>query len=235
MDNTEQERGKEDEEEEDHLASLSLEELQELPQQLEEKQNEINNRIRSLALQHYPVHIDSFEAIEQVAYTAQTGQDTCHDALEKAAKASTLCRGDSLSQLYRRVKAFKSVKSTMEQYSRLSDLLKIPQYFELCVRNNMQDDAVELLNSFSNIIHRHSQSIIFPIGKQHSQSTTKGSDAQEEQKREETQLGLRTRCLPALLGLLYSTMLDSADALERMTLKQFETDVCHSTTAIISV
>eukprot|EP01138_Halocafeteria_seosinensis_P013451 gb/GECG01013737.1/.p1 GENE.gb/GECG01013737.1/~~gb/GECG01013737.1/.p1 ORF type:complete len:549 (+),score=71.31 gb/GECG01013737.1/:1-1647(+) len=223
----------EEEEEDNELQSLSLDELEQLPGQLQEQQSEINSKIRALALQHYPVHIHSFEALEQVTQTAKKGRDTCQNAIEKAKQATRLCRGDILNRLHSRVKLFKSVKATTEQYSRLSDLLKMPQFFELCVRNGMHDDAMELLNSFSSIIHRHSHSIVFPAtprddskspkhkGEESASSPHSGATEPQQQQL----LGLRTRCLPALLGLLYSSMLDSADALERMTMKQFETDL----------
>jgi hypothetical protein len=138
----------------DNLKEHGLDHLTQEPRRLELQAHTIDTEIKALSTNNYSVYVQNHDCVRHIRAEIKNIRSSVVklvSSLEPLTETSKHFRDDA-SEI---AAAYKRNRQTMEYHGKLADLLELPQIMDMCVRNDWNDEALNLLAFAKQLERRH--------------------------------------------------------------------------------
>lgn len=126
-----------------NITNFPLERLLKEPEELRREGNRTKHQMEDLAFKNYKAFIQSAQCVETIHHEISNVNYHLQYMLETLPKFSTSCK-DFTTKAQEISSKRSQLKSTLQLYPVILEILEIPQLMETCVRNGAYEEAMDL-------------------------------------------------------------------------------------------
>ena len=139
----------------DVIEHIGLKGVANEPFRLRNQADDVKNRIAKNTLKNYHVYLKHSESLSDLSTTTNLISKNIRKMGSKLPEMVNELKLFGKEYGPKCITQYQGNRSTLLHYTKLLELLEVPQLMETCLRNNLYDEALDLVGFANNLQRRH--------------------------------------------------------------------------------